>query len=78
MPFTLRPYRHFSVQCAVTYNAGPFQGHGTVRNLSCSGWRIAGDLPMSPEESLSLSVTRPNEQRGEVPEAVVRLVSWVF
>ncbi|TKS60584.1 MAG: hypothetical protein EWM72_01319 [Nitrospira sp.] len=24
MPFTLRPYRRFSVQCAVTNNAGPF------------------------------------------------------
>ena len=24
MPFTLRPYRRFPVQCAVTYHAGPF------------------------------------------------------
>ena len=24
MPFTLRPYRRFPVQCSVTYNAGPF------------------------------------------------------
>jgi hypothetical protein len=23
MPFTIRPYRRFPVQCAVTYNAGP-------------------------------------------------------
>ena len=37
MPFTLRPYRRFPVQCSVTYNAG---------NLSCNGWRLSGDLPM--------------------------------
>ena len=24
MPFTVHPYRRFPVQCAVTYNAGPF------------------------------------------------------
>jgi hypothetical protein len=34
MPFSIRPYRRFPLQCAVTYNAGPFQGHGTVWNLS--------------------------------------------
>jgi len=72
MPFILRPFRRFPVQCAVTYNAGPFQGHGTVWNLSCTGWRLSGDLPMRPGETLSLTVTLPNEQRIEVLEAVVR------
>lgn len=37
MPFSIRPSRHFPVQCAVTYNAGPFQGQGTVWNLSKTG-----------------------------------------
>ena len=72
MPFTIRPFHRFPVQCSVTYNAGPFQGQGTVWNLSCSGWRLSGDLPMRPGETLSLTVTFPNEQRIEVPEAVVR------
>lgn len=72
MRFTIRPFRRFPVQCPVTYNAGPFHGQGTVWNLSCSGWRIAGDLPMRPGEILSLSITLPSEQRIEVPEAVVR------
>jgi PilZ domain len=72
MPFTLRPYRRFPVYCAVTYNAGPFQGHGTIWNLSCTGWRLSGDLPMRLGETLSLTVTHPNEQRIEIPEAVVR------
>ena len=72
MPFILRPFRRFPVHCSVTYNAGPFQGQGTVWNLSCTGWRLSGDLPMRPGETLSLTVTLPNEQRIEVLEAVVR------
>jgi len=60
------------VQCAVTYHAGPFHGQGTVWNLSCTGWRLSGDLPMRPGEALSLTVTLPNKQRIVVPDAVVR------
>jgi hypothetical protein len=72
MPFSVRPYRRFPVQFVVTYNAGPFHGQGTLWNFSCTGWRLSGDLPMQPRETLSLTVTLPNEQRIEVPEAVVR------
>lgn len=72
MPFLIRPSRRFPVQCAVTSNAGPFQGQGTVWNLSCSGWRLSGDLPMRPGKTVSLTVTLPNEQRIVVSEAVVR------
>ena len=66
------PFRRFPLQCAVTYNAGPFQEQGTIWNVSCTGWRLSGDLPMRPGETLSLTVTLPNEQRIAVPEAVVR------
>ena len=62
MPFVLRPFHRVPVQRAVTYNAGPFQGQGT-------GWRLSGDLPMRPGDTLSFTVTLPNEQRIE---AVVR------
>jgi hypothetical protein len=72
MPFSIRPYRRFPVQCSVTYNTGPFQGQGTIWNLSCTGWRLTGGLPMRPGEPLSLTVTPPSEQRIEIPEAVVR------
>ena len=72
MPFSIRPYRRFPVQCSVTYNAGPFQGQGTISNLSCTGWRLTGDVPMRRGEILSLTVTLPTEQRIEVTEAVVR------
>jgi hypothetical protein len=72
MPFSIRLFRRFPVQCVVSYNAGPFHGQGTVWNLSRSGWRLSGDLPMRAGEHLSLTVTLPNEQHIQVPEAVVR------
>ena len=72
MPFTIRPYRRFPIQCSVTYNAGPFQGQGTLWNLSCTGLRLSGDLLMRPGEPLLLTVTLPNEQLIEIPEAIVR------
>ena len=72
MPFSIRLFRRFPVHCSVSYNAGPFQGQGTVWNLSWTGWRLSGDLPMRPGEALSLTVTLPNEQRIDVPVAVVR------
>ena len=72
MPFSIRPFRRFPVQCVVSYSAGPFRGIGTVWNLSRSGWRLSGDLPMRPGESLSLTVKLPNEQHIKIPDAVVR------
>jgi hypothetical protein len=72
MPFSIRPFRCFPEQCSVTYNAGPFQGQGTIWNLSCTDWRLSGDLPMRPGEILSPTVTLPNEQGILIPQAVVR------
>jgi hypothetical protein len=72
MPFTIRPNRRFLVPGSITYNAGPFQGQGTMWNLSRSGWRLSGDLPMRQGEILSLTVTLPNEQCILIPQAVVR------
>jgi hypothetical protein len=73
MPFTIRPYRRFPVQGSVTDNAGPFQGQGTVWNLSCTAGNSQAVCPCDSGETLSLTVTLPNEQRIEVPEVVV---SW--
>ena len=42
------------------------------RGHPLQGWRLSGDLPMRPGEPLSLTVTLPNDQRIEVPQAVVR------
>lgn len=72
MPFWIRLFRRFPVQCVVSYSVGPFRGLGTVWNLSRSGWRLSGDLPMRPGERLSLTVTLPNEQCIDVNDAVVR------
>jgi hypothetical protein len=33
MPFSIRPYRHFLVQCSVRYNVGRYQRQGTVWTL---------------------------------------------
>jgi hypothetical protein len=40
--------------------------------LSWTGWRLSDDLPMRPWESLSVTVTIPNEARIVVPGAIVR------
>jgi len=52
MPYTLRLYQRFPVHCSVTYHAGLFQGQGTIWNFSCIAWRLSGDLPMRPGETL--------------------------
>ncbi len=39
MPISIRLHRRSPVQSAVTYNAGSFQGQGTIWNLSCTAWR---------------------------------------
>ena len=74
MPFTLRPFRRSPLQCAVTYNAGPFQGQGTVWNLSLNGWKLSGDVPLRVGETCSLTVNLPNQESLYVAAAIVR---WV-
>ena len=51
MAFSIRPFRRSPVQCSVTYHAGPFQGEGTVWNLSLNGWKLSGDLPLRVGDS---------------------------
>ena len=74
MPFLIRPFRRFPICCSVTYNTGPFQGQGTVWNLSYSGWRFSGDLPLRPGEVCSLSMSLPNQETIFADAAEVR---WV-
>ena len=74
MPFAIRPYRRFPVCCPVTYNAGLSEGSGTVWNISRSGWRLSGDLPMRVGQTCSLSVTFSNPTRVFVVAGMVR---WV-
>jgi hypothetical protein len=74
MPFSIRPHRRFPVQCSVTYNVGPFQGQGTVLNLSLYGWKLSGDVPLRVGQTCSLTVNLPNQSSIVVTAAIVR---WV-
>jgi hypothetical protein len=74
MPFAIRSHRRFSVYCSVTYHAGLFQGQGTVWDLSLSGWKLSGDVPLQVGQTCSLTVNLPIEKSICVTAAVVR---WV-
>jgi len=74
MAFLIRPYRRFPVCCPVTYQVKDFEGHGTVWNVSCTGWRFSGDLPLRLGEVCSLTVTLPPYDHVYVAAGIVR---WV-
>ena len=74
MPFLIRPSRRFPVCCPVTYQCGEFEGHGTVWNVSLTGWRFSGNLPLLKGEVCSLTVNLPSEPPIYVVAAHVR---WV-
>lgn len=60
------------VQFFVKYDIGSFSGTGIIWNLSLSGYRLSGDVPIRPGEILSSNVILPNEQRIKIPEGIVR------
>ena len=74
MPFTIPPSRRFPVCSPVTYHCGLFEGHGTVWNLSLTGWRFSGNLPLRIGEVCSLTVNLPTQPCIYVAAGVVR---WV-
>ena len=72
MPFTLRPYRRFPVSCPVTYKTGSVEAHGTVWNLSLTGWRFSGNLALRIGEVCSLTVDLPTHTHVYVAAGIVR------
>jgi PilZ domain len=74
MPFLIRPSRRFPMCCPVTYHCGPFEGHGTVWNLSLTGLRFSGNLPLRIGEVCSLTVILPPQETIYVAVGIVR---WV-
>ena len=74
MPFSVRLYQRFPVYCSVTYQAGLFQGQGTVWNFSLSGWKLSGDVPLQVGQTCALTVNLPIEESIVVAAAIVR---WV-
>ena len=47
----------------MTYHAGLSKGSGTAWNISLSGWRLSGDLPLRVGQTCSLCVTLSNPTR---------------
>ena len=74
MAFTLRLYQRFPVYCPVTYQTGSLEGHGTVWNVSLTGWRFSGNLPLRVGEVCSLTVYLPDQPCLYVAAGIVR---WV-
>jgi hypothetical protein len=74
MAFTIRQFRRLPVCCSVIYQRGHDAGYGTVWNLSMSGWRFSGDLPLQIGEVCSLTVNLSTQQPVFIVAGVVR---WV-
>ena len=71
MPFSIGP---FPVCWPVTYHAGLCEDHGIVWNLSVSGWRLSGDVPLRVGQTCPLTVNLPNQPSIVVAAVIVR---WV-
>jgi hypothetical protein len=74
MPFVLRPYRRFPVNIPVTYENWFREGEGIVWNLSPTGWRLSGDLPLQRGDVCTLKVRLPTHKEISVAAGIVR---WV-
>ena len=74
MPFVIRPYRRFPVNIPVTYENWFRDGEGIVWNLSPTGWRLSGSLPLQRGDVCSLNVILPTNKRVSVVAGIVR---WV-
>jgi hypothetical protein len=72
MSFSIRPYRRFPLCCPVTYHAGLHEGHGTVWNLSLTGWRLSGYLPLRIGQSFPMTVTLPDQECVFIAAGIVR------
>jgi len=74
MGFVLRPYHRFPVNIPATYEHWIREGLGIVWNLSSSGWRLSGDLPLRPGDICSLHLMLPTNQHLSITAGIVR---WV-
>ena len=75
MPFTIRPFRRSPIQCTATYHVGLSEGQGTIWNLSLSGWKLSGNVPLRVGQTCSLTVNLPNQPSVIVAAAIVRWVN---
>lgn len=56
MPYVVHSYRRFPVVSPVTYEHWFREGKGIVWNLSPTGWRLSGTLPLQLRDVCSLTV----------------------
>lgn len=74
MPYILRSYRRFPVVCDVLYEHWFRVGQGIVWNLSTTGWRVSGTLPLQYGDVCSFRVVLPTRKGVSVAAGIVR---WV-
>lgn len=72
--FVVRPDHRLPVVSAVAYEHGSREGKAVVWNLSSTGWRLSGDLPLTLGAIFSLIVMLPTNRSISVWAGVVR---WV-
>lgn len=72
MALVLRPYRRFPVVSPVTYEHWFREGEGIVWNLSPTGWRLSGTLPLQLGDVCSLTVMLPTNKPVSVAAGIVR------
>lgn len=72
MPFVLRPYRRFPTDCPVIYERLYDTGYGTAWNVSPTGFRVSGTLPLQPGDVCSLKVRLPKQV-----SVLAGIVRWV-
>ena len=72
MTFSIRSYLRFPVFWSVTYQTGLIEGYGTAQNLSLTGWRFSGNLPLRVGELCSLMVNLSIDQQVYVTAGIVR------
>ena len=74
MSFVLRHSRRFPVVSPMTYEHWFLEGEGIVWNLSPTGWRLSGTLPLQLGDVCSLRVRLPTRKQISMAAWTVR---WV-
>lgn len=72
MAFVLCPYRRFPVVIPATYEHWFQEGQGIVSNLSPTGGRLSGDLPLALSDICSLTVMLPTNKSISIAAGLVR------
>ena len=74
MPYVFRPHRRFPIFSPARYEIQHGKGYGTITNLSSSGWRLHGNLPVKPGDVYSMKVRLTAGNWVSVSAGIVR---WV-